>query len=70
MSATVSRQDHLVTRKEPSADYVREFARLVKGKLDPERRVYVEYSNEVWNGQFQQSKYATEQGQTLSLIHI
>ena len=52
---------------EADDDYVREFARLVKGKLDPERRVYVEYSNEVWNGQFQQSKYATEQGQTLGL---
>lgn len=42
--------------------YVREFAKLVKAKLNPQRHVYVEYSNEVWNGQFQQSKYAGEQG--------
>lgn len=52
---------------EADDDYVREFARLVKAKLDPERKVYVEYSNEVWNGQFQQNKYAGEQGQKLGL---
>ena len=28
-------------------------------------KIYVEYSNEVWNGQFKQSKYAGEQGQKL-----
>jgi hypothetical protein len=46
-------------------DYVRRFARLVKEQLDPERKAYVEYSNEVWNGQFQQQHYAAEQGQKL-----
>jgi hypothetical protein len=35
---------------------------LVKRKLDPDRKVYIEYSNEVWNGMFAQSKYAGEQG--------
>lgn len=43
-------------------EYVRELARLMKAKLAPNRRVYVEYSNEVWNGQFEQSRYAGEQG--------
>ncbi|MBC7808484.1 MAG: hypothetical protein H7145_20310 [Akkermansiaceae bacterium] len=43
-------------------EYVREFARLMKAKLAPDRRVYVEYSNEVWNGQFEQSRYAGEKG--------
>jgi hypothetical protein len=47
---------------EADDEYVWEFAKLVKAKLNPQRRVYVEYSNEVWNGQFQQSKYAGEQG--------
>jgi len=42
--------------------YVRDFAAVVKSRLDPGRRVYVEYSNEVWNGMFAQSKYAGEQG--------
>lgn len=46
-------------------NYVREFAKLVKEKLDPERKVYVEFSNEVWNGMFAQSKWAGEQGQKL-----
>jgi hypothetical protein len=48
-------------------DYVRQFAALVKLQLHPARRVYVEYSNEVWNGQFQQHHYAGEQGRKLGL---
>ncbi|MCC9606933.1 hypothetical protein LOC68_15385 [Blastopirellula sp. JC732] len=46
-------------------DYVRRFAAQTKEKLDPQRKVYIEYSNEVWNGQFQQNRYAAEQGQKL-----
>lgn len=42
--------------------YVRSFAELVKARLAPPLRVYLEYSNEVWNGQFPQSRYAAEQG--------
>lgn len=47
--------------------HVREFAKLAKAKLDPKRRIYVEYSNEVWNGQFKQHHYAGEQGRKLGL---
>ncbi len=43
-------------------DYVRRFAQMVRQQLDPERKVYVEYSNEVWNGMFAQSRWAGEQG--------
>ena len=43
-------------------DYVRNFARQVKERLDGRLRAYVEYSNEVWNGQFAQSRYAGEEG--------
>ena len=43
-------------------EYVRQFAELVKAKLEPERQVWIEYSNEVWNGQFAQSRWAGEQG--------
>jgi hypothetical protein len=43
-------------------DYVRQFAQLVKQRLDPALRIYLEYSNEVWNGQFEQSRWAGEQG--------
>lgn len=48
-------------------DYVRQFAQLVKERLDPGLKVYLEYSNEVWNAQFQQSRYAGEQGLRLGL---
>jgi hypothetical protein len=43
-------------------EYVRNFAKMVKDRLDSGLRVYVEYSNEVWNGMFAQSRYAGEQG--------
>ena len=43
-------------------EFVRNFAAMVKERIDPARKVYIEYSNEVWNGQFKQSKFAQEQG--------
>jgi hypothetical protein len=46
-------------------EYVRSFAVLVKERLAKDRKIYLEYSNEVWNGQFLQSKYAGEQGTAL-----
>ena len=36
-------------------EYLAEFAKMVKEKLDPSLKVYVEYSNEVWNWMFQQA---------------
>lgn len=44
-------------------DYVRNFAKYVKQNLNPNLKVYVELSNEVWNFQFQQTRYAQEQGE-------
>ena len=35
-------------------DYVEQLATLLKARLAPDRVVYVEYSNEVWNGIFNQ----------------
>ncbi len=46
-------------------DFVRCFAEMVRERLNPSLRVYVEYSNEVWNGLFAQHRYAAEQGQKL-----
>jgi hypothetical protein len=37
-------------------DYVRSLAALLKQTLAPGRAVYVEYSNELWNAQFPQTK--------------
>lgn len=48
-------------------DYVRRFAQQVLGDLDPGLPVYVEYSNEVWNGIFKQAGYAAQKGQELHL---
>lgn len=38
-------------------DYVRQMAELVKRELDPRLKVYVEYSNEVWNWIFLQAQW-------------
>lgn len=43
-------------------EYVREFASLVKDQLNDNLSIYVELSNEVWNGQFEQAHYARQQG--------
>ena len=42
-------------------DFVRQFASYVRDNLDPKLKVYVEYSNEVWNWQFEQARWADEQ---------
>ncbi len=36
-------------------DYITQLAALIKSSLNPDLNVYVEYSNEVWNGQFIQT---------------
>ncbi|MCY7393177.1 MAG: hypothetical protein LH647_17290, partial [Leptolyngbyaceae cyanobacterium CAN_BIN12] len=45
-----------------SDDYMRQFAVMVRDRLDPSLKVHVEYSNEVWNSQFSQAKFAGEKG--------
>ncbi|MFS4582225.1 hypothetical protein [Phaeobacter sp. C3_T13_0] len=41
--------------------YIRNYARLVSTQLDPGLTAYVEYSNEVWNWQFEQAVWADDQ---------
>ncbi|HHJ18700.1 MAG TPA: hypothetical protein ENJ84_02535 [Gammaproteobacteria bacterium] len=50
-------------------EYVREFSRIVHDHLSPDLQVYIEYSNETWNGHpnFTQSRYVEAQGQTHGL---
>jgi hypothetical protein len=45
-------------------EYITNFATQVKTCLDPRLRAYVEFSNEVWNWQFQQAHYALQQGKS------
>ena len=42
-------------------DYVRNFAQLVKERLDPRLKAHVEFSNEVWNRIFPQAVWAAAQ---------
>ena len=44
-------------------DFVRRFAELSKARLAPNRRIYVEYSNEVWNSQFKQHGWVAQNGE-------
>ncbi|PSB29718.1 hypothetical protein [Stenomitos frigidus] len=50
-----------------SDDFVRQYATLVRDKLDPSLKAHIEYSNEVWNYGFEQAHYANEQGVKLKL---
>ncbi len=44
-------------------EYISEFATLTRDTLAGDRRVYVEYSNEVWNTVFQQGDWVEQQTQ-------
>lgn len=50
-----------------SDDFVRRFAGIVKEQLKPNLKVHIEYSNECWNGQFEQARYCKEQGEKFGL---
>jgi Cadherin-like domain/Concanavalin A-like lectin/glucanases superfamily len=43
-------------------EYVTKFAEYVKQNLNPNVKIYVEYSNEVWNPDFDQYDWALEKG--------
>lgn len=38
-------------------NYITNFARMVRDNLDPDLKVYIECSNEIWNWQFDQASY-------------
>lgn len=48
-------------------DYVTRLAQLYLDQLDPEATLYLEYSNEVWNGIFDQHVYAADLGVDMGL---
>ena len=48
-------------------DFVRNAAGLVRDQLDPNLKVFIEYSNETWNFIFEQSKYVQDKGEELQL---
>jgi len=48
-------------------EYIQNFAEMASRLLAPELKIYVEYSNEVWNRGFAQARYAEAQGLSLAL---
>jgi hypothetical protein len=48
-------------------DYVRSFAALLRNRLDPALRPHIEYSNEVWNTGFAQTRWAIAESERLGL---
>ena len=50
-----------------SHDYVYNFAAMVRERLDPDLRVYVEYTNEAWNEKFDQARYCRRMGLAMGL---
>jgi hypothetical protein len=53
---------HLATE-----DYIRQFATYLRDNMNPELKIYIEYSNECWNWAFNQSGYCHDQGVALNL---
>jgi PA14 domain len=48
-------------------NYVRQFATMVRDRLDPSLQATIEYSNETWNTMFTQTNYVAEKGLALGL---
>jgi hypothetical protein len=48
-------------------DYIQQFAHYVSENLDPQLKVYIEYSNEAWNPIFIHHQYAIDMGLKLNL---
>ena len=51
-------------------DYIERAAKLLKERLTPGLKIYVEYSNENWNGIFSQVEWEQERGVALGLDRI
>ena len=49
------------------SDYASSLAKLIQAQLSPDLRVYIEWSNEVWNSGFPQHAYAASQASSLGL---
>ena len=48
-------------------DFIRQTAILLRASVDPELKIYIEYSNETWNTMFPQTTYVQDQGEALGL---
>lgn len=48
-------------------NYMRQFARIVRDRLSPERTVYIEFSNEMWNAIFDQARWNFAEAERLGI---
>jgi hypothetical protein len=62
LANTVSADPWLNVPADADDNYIRQMATLVRNTLSPGLRVYVEFSNEVWNTSYPQYNYAAQQG--------
>jgi hypothetical protein len=46
-------------------DYITQMAVLAHANLGTSQKIYIEFSNEVWNGGYAQTKYASDQGRAM-----
>jgi len=65
LANAISADAWLTTPAMADDDYIRQMATLAHGLLGRTQKVYVEYSNEIWNGSFSQYQYAVSQGRAL-----
>jgi hypothetical protein len=65
LANTLSADAWLNTPVMADDDYITQMARLVKARLNPRLKAYVELSNEVWNSGFSQNAYSIAQGQAV-----
>ena len=62
LCAAVSADCWLNIPHQASDDYIGQMARLARSALGNEQKVYVEFSNEVWNSSYPQYNYAIQRG--------
>jgi len=64
--ANVSGNDiHICVPVSASDNYVRNLANLFSDELNPQSRIYIEYSNEIWNSMFKQSQWVQKKAQSI-----
>ena len=47
--------------------YIQQFAKYVRKNLNPQLKIYIEYTNEAWNGIFTQANYVKKRGLAMRL---
>jgi chitodextrinase len=59
---TLNRDVWVCVPHQATDDYIRQMARLFRDNLNPGLHVFLEYSNEVWNWQFTQAHWVSDNG--------